>query len=96
MVGVAKSISTPSLPCSFPSLPAPLLFRGDLRTDVCLRLSSNGGMFCTGETGTVGFRIDFRGTEAADWKESQVDIQYVNSWGRNYHASVAIGVLERI
>lgn len=31
------------------------------------RVSSNEGMFRTGETGTVGFRIDFSGKEAVDY-----------------------------
>jgi hypothetical protein len=50
-----------------------MLCRCDLRTGDGdrdgLRVSSKDGMFCTGETGTVGLRIDLRGTDAVDWTE---------------------------
>lgn len=60
-----------------------MLCRCDLRTGDGdrdgLRVSSKDGMFCTGETGTVGLRIDFRGTEAVDWTEHcQFGPQYGN------------------
>lgn len=32
------------------------------------RVSSNEGIFRTGETGTVGFRIDLRGNDAVDYE----------------------------
>jgi hypothetical protein len=32
-----------------------------------LRVSSNVGIFRTGDTGTVGLRMDFRGKTAADY-----------------------------
>jgi hypothetical protein len=41
-----------------------------LRAGVRRRVSSNDGMFRTGETGTVGLRIDFSGKEAVDYKNS--------------------------
>ena len=63
--GVSKSISNPSFPCPSPWPSAPL-FRCDLRDGVCLRISSKEGMSRTGETGTVGLRIDLRGKEAVD------------------------------
>lgn len=37
------------------------------------RVSSNDGIFRTGETGAVGLRIDLRGKEAVDCKASELE-----------------------
>lgn len=65
-MGVSKSISKPSFPCAFPLLSVSSVFCCDSRAGVCLRVSSKDGMSRTGETGTVGFRIDLRGKAAVD------------------------------
>lgn len=62
--GVAKSIKSPS----FPLLPVLEFWFRASRAGVRRRVSSNDGMFRTGETGTVGLRIDLRGKEAVDCK----------------------------
>lgn len=64
--GVAKSIRSPSFPWSLRFDLAFLL--GTSRAGVRRRVSSKDGMFRTGETGTVGLRMDLRGNEAVDCK----------------------------
>lgn len=59
----AKSIKRPSWPWPFVSL----FWLGASRAGVRRRVSSKDGMFRTGETGTVGFRIDLRGNDAVDY-----------------------------
>ena len=69
-VGVSKSINNPSLPLSFVGLSPAFLGVSSLccdpRCGVRLRVSSKDGMFLTGDTGTVGLRIDLRGADAVD------------------------------
>lgn len=60
--GVAKSIKSPSCPL----LDVLAFWFRASRAGVRRRVSSNDGMFRTGDTGTVGLRIDLRGNEAVD------------------------------
>lgn len=49
------------------------------------RVSSNDGMFRTGDTGIVGLRIDLRGNEAVDFSENQISLVgllYAGNLGR--------------
>lgn len=67
------------------------------------RVSSKDGMFRTGDTGTVGFRIDLRGNEAVDYKNNMREqpSYFFARVGKlkqraAYLASVAIGLLQSI
>lgn len=52
---------------------------GASREVVRRRVSSNEGIFRTGDTGTVGFKIDFKGNDAVDCNTvSEVVAQRVN------------------
>ena len=68
-----------------------------LRAGVRRRVSSNDGMFRTGETGTVGFRIDFSGNEAVDYISlSQNRPAYARCSVGSYLATIAIRILQGI
>lgn len=62
--GVSRSIRRPSSLWVLVSL---LRLGCDPRAGVRLRVSSNVGIVRTGETGTVGLRMDFKGKAAVDY-----------------------------
>lgn len=91
--GVAKSIRTPSW-----LLASVLPFWLDVfRAGVRRRVSSKDGMLRTGETGTVGLRIDFRGKEAVDYKYcksiSLISKTRADNSGITYLSTITIRIL---
>lgn len=96
----SKSIKRPSFPWSFRLCPSivPSWVCWLLRAGVRRRVSSNDGMFRTGETGTVGLRMDFSGKEAVDYRCLS---QNCSAYARmvsvdSYLAAIAVGILEGI
>ena len=90
--GEAKSIKSPSWFWT----PSFAFWLGVSRAGVRLRVSSKEGMFRTGETGTVGLRIDFRGPDVVDYNAPSSVYANARASDDTYLATIPIGILESI